>query len=97
MKGRTIKLKTMTVEASAARTARAPARSYPRIIIEHVRPAADAGRFPVKRIIGDKLIVEATVDPTGDLAAGAALVLEAAAKARGGTRAVLRDHAAAGR
>ena len=30
-----------------------------RIVIEHVAPEVDAGRFPIKRIVGDSLVVEA--------------------------------------
>lgn len=32
-----------------------------RIVIEEVKPEIDSGRFPIKRIIGDKVIVEADV------------------------------------
>jgi starch synthase (maltosyl-transferring) len=32
-----------------------------RVVIEHVRPEIDGGRFPAKRVIGDDLIVEADV------------------------------------
>jgi len=32
-----------------------------RVVIEHVRPEIDAGRFPVKRVIGDEIAIEADV------------------------------------
>jgi starch synthase (maltosyl-transferring) len=32
-----------------------------RVIVEHVRPEVDGGRFPIKRIVGDRLVVEADV------------------------------------
>lgn len=32
-----------------------------RIFIEGVEPEIDGGRFPVKRIIGDKVVVEADI------------------------------------
>jgi starch synthase (maltosyl-transferring) len=32
-----------------------------RIVIEHVVPEIDAGRFPVKRIVGDEVVVEADI------------------------------------
>jgi starch synthase (maltosyl-transferring) len=31
------------------------------ILIEHVRPAVDGGRFPVKREVGDRLEVSADI------------------------------------
>jgi starch synthase (maltosyl-transferring) len=36
-------------------------RPYEQIVIEHVGPANDGGRCPVKGIVGDTLVVEATV------------------------------------
>ena len=32
-----------------------------RVVIEHVRPAVDGGRFAVKRVAGDRVVVEADV------------------------------------
>jgi len=32
-----------------------------RVLIEHVRPEIDAGRFPIKRVLGDELAIEADV------------------------------------
>jgi starch synthase (maltosyl-transferring) len=32
-----------------------------RVVIEHVVPEIDAGRFPVKRVVGDKVVVEADI------------------------------------
>ena len=30
-----------------------------RVVIENVTPAVDAGRFPIKRVVGDRVVVEA--------------------------------------
>ena len=30
-----------------------------RVVIENITPCLDGGRFPVKRIVGDKVVVEA--------------------------------------
>ena len=37
----------------------------PRIVIEGVTPEIDGGRFPIKRIIGDKVAVEADIFADG--------------------------------
>src|SRR6185437_7540750 len=42
-----------------------PAAEQRRVIIEHVRPEIDGGRFPVKRVVGDTVIVEAAVFADG--------------------------------
>ena len=36
-----------------------------RVIIEGVEPEIDSGRFPIKRIIGDKVVVEADIFADG--------------------------------
>lgn len=52
------------------------AREFPeegraRVVIEGVRPAIDAGRFPIKRVLGESVIVEADIFADGhDLIAG---------------------------
>ncbi len=46
---------------AAADTALRP----PRVIIERVRPAIDHGRFPIKRVVGDLVTVEADVFADG--------------------------------
>lgn len=48
-------------------------RGRQRVIIEGVRPAVDGGRFPIKRTIGDELIVEADVFADGHDALAVAL------------------------
>ena len=45
-----------------------------RVVIEAVRPEIDAGRFPIKRCAGDRVVVEADVFADGHDAL-AALVL----------------------
>jgi starch synthase (maltosyl-transferring) len=42
-------------------TLAAPPRHAPRLLIEHVTPAIDGGRYPVKRIVGDSCVVEADI------------------------------------
>lgn len=36
-----------------------------RVVIEKVKPEVDAGRFPIKRIQGEKVVVEADVFADG--------------------------------
>ncbi|GIW52721.1 MAG: alpha-1,4-glucan:maltose-1-phosphate maltosyltransferase [Gemmatimonadales bacterium] len=56
----------MTSTKPSARRARSsiPARP-PRLIIENIRPSVDGGRFPAKRLVGDRVVVEATVYKEG--------------------------------
>ena len=42
-----------------------PTSIFPSVVIENVSPAVDGGRLPVKRIIGDELIVEADIFKEG--------------------------------
>ena len=43
-------------------------------MIEAIDPAVDGGRFPIKRIVGDRVLVQADVFGDGHDAIGAALV-----------------------
>ena len=43
----------------------APSDGRVRVAIEHVRPEVDCGRFPIKRVAGDRLIVEADIFADG--------------------------------
>jgi starch synthase (maltosyl-transferring) len=45
-----------------------------RVVIEGVTPEIDAGRFPIKRIIGDETVVEADIFTDGHDALAAALL-----------------------
>ena len=46
-------------------------RELPRLIIEHVTPELDAGRYPAKRVLGDVVRVKADVIKDGhDLISG---------------------------
>src|SRR5688500_15391484 len=45
--------------------ATAPAPAPPRVVIEHVRPEVDGGRFPIKRTVGETVRVEANVHADG--------------------------------
>ncbi|TMA13871.1 MAG: DUF3416 domain-containing protein, partial [Deltaproteobacteria bacterium] len=40
-------------------------RGRRRVVIEGVRPEIDGGRFPIKRAIGEKVIVEADIFADG--------------------------------
>jgi starch synthase (maltosyl-transferring) len=57
----------------ATRTERLPRRATaPRLVIEGIEPSVDDGRYPVKRVVGDALLVRATVYREGhDLLTGA--------------------------
>ena len=48
------------------------ARAFPSAVIENLRPLIDGGRYPVKRIAGDDLVVEADVFKDGHDAVEAA-------------------------
>ena len=41
------------------------ARAFPSVVIENVQPLIDCGRYPVKRILGEDLIVEADIFKDG--------------------------------
>ena len=41
------------------------ASALPRLVIEHVTPALDSGRYPVKRALGDTIRVEADIFKDG--------------------------------
>jgi starch synthase (maltosyl-transferring) len=46
-------------------------QTFAKLVVERLRPAVDAGRYAVKRTLGDRLVVEATVYKDGhDLVAG---------------------------
>ncbi len=48
-----------------AQTTTFPAAMPPRVVVENVRPAVDGGRFPVKRSLGEKVVVTADVHADG--------------------------------
>jgi starch synthase (maltosyl-transferring) len=49
-----------------------------RVLVEHVRPELDGGRYPVKRVLGDRLVVEADMIADGhDILRGALLFRQA--------------------
>ena len=41
------------------------ARAFPSVVIENVRPLIDCGRYPIKRIIGEDLVVESDIFKDG--------------------------------
>jgi len=56
---------TKSAKARASRAALAPDDGRRRAVIEGVKPEVDCGRFPVKRVLGDVLDVEADVFTDG--------------------------------
>src|SRR5450755_2671569 len=48
-------------------------RAFPTAVIENLRPLIDGGRYPVKRVVGDDLAVEADVFKDGHDVVAAAL------------------------
>jgi starch synthase (maltosyl-transferring) len=52
-------------EASRQGSARADSHGRSRVVIERVSPEIDAGRFPIKRVPGERVIVEADVFADG--------------------------------
>ena len=51
--------------ASRTRKTPAPPSLPPRVVIENVQPHVDGGRFPVKRCVGDPVVVQADVFADG--------------------------------
>src|SRR3984893_1836981 len=49
------------------------ARAFPSAVIENLRPLIDGGRYPVKRVVGDDLAVEADIFKDGHDVVAAAL------------------------
>ena len=58
------------------------ARAFPTAVIENLRPLIDGGRYPVKRIVGDDLAVEADIFKDGHDLVAAALKWRAAGETR---------------
>src|SRR5687767_10937090 len=54
----------------------------PRVVIESVRPQVDGGRYPVKRAVGDEVVVEADVFADGHDAVACELLWKFSAEAR---------------
>src|SRR5512146_3022594 len=50
--------------ASKTKEARTP-RQFARVVIEEVRPQVDCGRFPIKRVIGERVEVTADIHADG--------------------------------
>lgn len=53
-----------------------------RVVIEGVTPEVDGGRFPVKRVVGEKVVVEADVFADGHDRVACALLYLAADEAQ---------------
>ena len=51
-----------------------PGEGRNRVVVEGVTPEIDAGKFPIKRIVGDKVVVEADVFADGHDALSCALL-----------------------
>jgi starch synthase (maltosyl-transferring) len=41
------------------------ARAFPSVVIENLQPLIDGGRYPIKRIVGEDLVVEADIFKDG--------------------------------
>ena len=67
--------------AAESKSLRKPETGRSRVVIEGVYPEIEAGRFPAKRIVGDKVVVEADIFGDGhDHVAARLLYREAGAK-----------------
>src|SRR5436189_158437 len=64
-----------------------------RVIIEGIQPAIDAGRFPIKRTIGEQVGVEAEQEVQVDVLIGAELIEAASQRATGVDAAELQERA----
>lgn len=83
-----LSVRLFTSSASVRLTARAPAAreskkrlaglAPSRLAIEKVQPELDGGRFPIKRVVGDLLTVEADIFSDGHETLAAALLVRAA-------------------
>ena len=40
-------------------------RAFPSVVIENLQPLIDGGRYPIKRIVGEDLVVEADIFKDG--------------------------------
>src|SRR5215467_3339764 len=49
------------------------ARAFPSVVIENVQPLIDCGRYPIRRIVGEDLVVEADIFKDGHDVVGAVL------------------------
>jgi starch synthase (maltosyl-transferring) len=68
--------RTTGTTAPTAATAAAPLDRgcLRRVVVEHVSPEVDGGRFPIKRVVGETVIVSADVHADGHDVLGAALL-----------------------
>ena len=58
------------------------ARAFPTAVIENLSPLIDGGRYPIKRIVGDDLSVEADIFKDGHDVVAAALKWRIVGEAR---------------
>lgn len=70
-------VKADTITIAGAETTAADAADSPRIAIEKITPQVDGGRFPVKRVVGDIVTVEADIFGDGHDVLAAALFYRA--------------------
>ena len=64
----------------------AHARAFPTAVIENLQPLVDGGRYPVKRVVGEDLVVEADIFKDGhDVVAAASKMARCSAR-RNGTK-----------
>src|SRR6476646_307291 len=57
-------------------------RAFPAVVIENLRPLINGGRYPIKRIAGDDLVVEADVFKDGHDVVAAAVKWRVLGEAR---------------
>ena len=62
------------------------ARAFPSVVIENLQPLIDGGRYPIKRIVGEDLVVEADIFKDGHDVVAAILKWRVLGSARGGKR-----------
>ena len=61
-------------------------RAFPTAVIENLQPLIDGGRYPVKRVVGEDLVVEADVFKDGHDVVAAVSEVARARRRRAGTK-----------
>ena len=51
--------------ATRAVSSALPQDGRARVVIENIKPQIDSGRFPIKRVVGERIVVEADVFADG--------------------------------
>ena len=61
-------------------------RAFPTAVIENLQPLIDGGRYPIKRVVGEDLVVEADIFKDGHDVVAAVLKWRCSAKRTGTKR-----------